>query len=406
MAVADTSRDAWVALACAFSNQSQSRIMSIRERLSSITKGTSSVSIHLLSIRNIADELALIGHPIDDLEMVIHTLNSLGPTFREFTASIRTRDSPIAFNELYDKLVDFEMYLQCEECLSTPIPVTTNVVQRYQHGQGASHHITNDLTNLTLKDDYHGNDNLQVANGYQLPITHIGSTTIPTNGSSLRLSDILYVPNVTQNLISVSQLCQTNKVSIEFFPWHFEVKDLRTRELLLQGLNEDNVYRFNPTAPSPYASCICSNSSIKLWHQRLGHPASPTLLHALKSNHISFSGYAEDDIGAQFEYDYTRRGSNHTSRRFRRVQAKHGVMNSINDYAESLFQMCSENGAGPKRDELNFEFLGNKTGEPYLTETNVYKNGTGGREMRHMLWFDPIEDYHTYSILWNNHQVV
>ncbi|KAG4957473.1 hypothetical protein JHK82_043181 [Glycine max] len=100
------------------------------------------------------------------------------------------------------------------------------------------------------------------------------------------------------------------------------------------------------------------------------------------------------------------RGSNHTSRRFRRVQAKHGVMNSINDYAESLFQMCSENGAGPKRDELNFEFLGNKTGEPYLTKTNVYKNRTGGREMRHMLWFDPIEDYHTYSILWNNHQVV
>ncbi|KAH1194787.1 DnaJ subfamily B member 8 [Glycine max] len=32
------------------------------------------------------------------------------------------------------------------------------------------------------------------------------------------------------------------------------------------------------------------------------------------------------------------RGSNHTSRRFRRVQAKHRVMNSINDYAESLFQ--------------------------------------------------------------------
>ncbi|XP_015942277.1 probable xyloglucan endotransglucosylase/hydrolase protein 8 [Arachis duranensis] len=26
--------------------------------------------------------------------------------------------------------------------------------------------------------------------------------------------------------------------------------------------------------------------------------------------------------------------------------------------------------------------------------------------MRHMLWFDPTEDYHTYSILWNNHQIV
>ncbi|KAG4923921.1 hypothetical protein GLYMA_18G096100v4 [Glycine max] len=73
-------------------------------------------------------------------------------------------------------------------------------------------------------------------------------------------------------------------------------------------------------------------------------------------------------------------------------------MNNINDYAESLFQMCSENGAGPERYELDFEFLGNKTGEPYLIQTNVYKNGTRGRKMRHMLWFDPAEDYHTYSI--------
>ena len=63
-----------------------------------------------------------------------------------------------------------------------------------------------------------------------------------------------------------------------------------------------------------------------------------------------------------------------------------------------LLQMCSENGAGPERDELDFEFLGNKTGEPYLIQTNVYKNGTRGRKMRHMLWFDPTEDYHTYSI--------
>ncbi|RZC02400.1 Retrovirus-related Pol polyprotein from transposon RE1 [Glycine soja] len=96
MAAADTSRDAWVALA----------------QNVSITKGTSSISTYLLSIHNIADELALISHPIDYLEMVIHTLNGLGPTFREFTASIRTRDSPIAFIELYDKLVDFKMYFQ------------------------------------------------------------------------------------------------------------------------------------------------------------------------------------------------------------------------------------------------------------------------------------------------------
>ncbi|XVF27820.1 hypothetical protein REPUB_Repub14bG0141900 [Reevesia pubescens] len=72
----------------------------------------------------------------------------------------------------------------------------------------------------------------------------------------------------------------------------------------------------------------------------------------------------------------------------------------------TAYYMCSENGAGPERDELDFEFLGNRTGQPYLIQTNVYKNGVGSREMRHMLWFDPTEDFHSYSILWNNKQII
>lgn len=55
-----------------------------------------------------------------------------------------------------------------------------------------------------------------------------------TYNSCLKLSNILYDPNVTQNLIFISQLFQINKVSIEFFPWHFEVKDLSTKEILLR----------------------------------------------------------------------------------------------------------------------------------------------------------------------------
>lgn len=72
----------------------------------------------------------------------------------------------------------------------------------------------------------------------------------------------------------------------------------------------------------------------------------------------------------------------------------------------TAYYMCSDLGAGATRDELDYEFLGNVTGQPYIIQTNVYKNGTGGREMRHFLWFDPTLDFHSYSILWNNHQIV
>jgi hypothetical protein len=88
----NTSRDVWLALQRAFSNRSRSPIMSLKERLTSILKGTSSVYTYLQTIRSIADELTLIGNLVDDIDLVIHTLNGLGPSFKEFTASIRTRD--------------------------------------------------------------------------------------------------------------------------------------------------------------------------------------------------------------------------------------------------------------------------------------------------------------------------
>ncbi|MCL7038308.1 hypothetical protein MKW94_019823 [Papaver nudicaule] len=69
----------------------------------------------------------------------------------------------------------------------------------------------------------------------------------------------------------------------------------------------------------------------------------------------------------------------------------------------TAFYMSSD---GPKHNEFDFEFLGNTTGEPYLVQTNIYINGVGNREERQSLWFDPSKEFHSYSILWNQHQVV
>ena len=66
--------------------------------------------------------------------------------------------------------------------------------------------MTNNAIALDNATPYSGNDGVIVGNGESLPTTHTGSISALNSFNSLSLRDILVVPELTKNLISISSL--------------------------------------------------------------------------------------------------------------------------------------------------------------------------------------------------------
>ncbi|TYK10642.1 Retrovirus-related Pol polyprotein from transposon TNT 1-94 [Cucumis melo var. makuwa] len=179
-----------------------------------------------------------------------------------------------------------------------------NIDSNWYPDSGATNHLTHSLSNLSIGSEYGGGNQIYAANGSGLPITHYGSmsfnsSTLPFK--SFTLNNLLQVPSITKNLISVSQFAKDNHVFFEFHPTLCYVKDLDTGQVLLQGLLNDGLYKF--TIEPSHKRLHHSNSNTKpvfntvvpksntplldLWHRRLGHPHLPIVKAVL--NHIDNS---------------------------------------------------------------------------------------------------------------------
>lgn len=97
---------------------------------------------------------------------------------------------------------------------------------------GASSHMTNSSSHLDSSSSYTGKDQVVVGNGNVLNISHIGNSIIY---KSLTLMDVLVVPHLTKNFLSISKLTHDSPVDFLLYDNFFSIQNCITKEIISKG---------------------------------------------------------------------------------------------------------------------------------------------------------------------------
>ncbi|XP_073360533.1 uncharacterized protein [Aegilops tauschii subsp. strangulata] len=103
-----TASAAWTAITEIFISQTQAAIVNTRMALSTTKKGNSTIAEYLGRMKALGNEMAAIGTPLTDDDMVSYILAGLDFDYMSFVSSVCARTVPIKPNELYSQLISFE----------------------------------------------------------------------------------------------------------------------------------------------------------------------------------------------------------------------------------------------------------------------------------------------------------
>jgi hypothetical protein len=137
-------------------------------------------------------------------------------------------------------------------------PNTTNsygIDSNWYADSGATDHVTRELENLTVKDTYHGNDQIYTASGSGMHIQHIGKSIICTSYRDLELNHVLHVPQSSKTLAFVHRVATDNNVFFELHPDFFFLLRIGSQEKLYfkEGLKEAFIL-YHAAPPHPLAN--------------------------------------------------------------------------------------------------------------------------------------------------------
>ncbi|KAM0048068.1 putative RNA-directed DNA polymerase [Helianthus debilis subsp. tardiflorus] len=106
-----TAAQIWMALARAYRPNSIERVHTLKDSLRQLQKGNSSVAEYGKKFKSLLNDLAAIGHPVDEHDKSHWFLCGLGPSYEIFSTSRRGITPPPLFRDLLDQAQNQELFL-------------------------------------------------------------------------------------------------------------------------------------------------------------------------------------------------------------------------------------------------------------------------------------------------------
>ena len=111
---------------------------------------------------------------------------------------------------------------------------------------------------------------IQIGDGSEIEAVGKGNITLETETASILLRDVLYVPDIGTNLLSVAKAVDHGH-NLTFSPTGCQIRGTRTQERI-DGVREGNIYLLRAKR---FALATLSNQDVavspEVWHRRLGH---------------------------------------------------------------------------------------------------------------------------------------
>ncbi|KAJ8898697.1 hypothetical protein K2173_004731 [Erythroxylum novogranatense] len=262
---------------------------------------------------SIINKMGTLGEKIEDVKVIEKILRSLTPKFNYVVCAIEesNKDSlnEMPLDELQGSLLVHEQKLKHQDKEEQALKASTSIHSSNTRGRdsGCSNHMCGSKSLFShLNEEFHST--VTFGDCSNVSVMGKGDIKIRTkNGFVETISNVLYVPSLKSNLLSVGQLQEKGYV-ITLKNDACEIYDPNRGAIVVVPMNSN---RLSPLKIESIQSCLMAEKKYSswLWHFRYGHLSFAFV--AFKS----FKAHVENEAGKTIKTLRTDRGGEYCSQK-------------------------------------------------------------------------------------------